>query len=87
MAVTGELWICDLIPEFLTNALVFLSPLQATGAVATGTLQTITNHLHDFLIFIQSDCHFGHTPFCFNYSIHVNPRKSHLVLDKANCLC
>ena len=55
MAVSGEVGILNLLAEFLTNALVLLCPFQTAGAVSTGALETLSDHLYHFFIFIQSD--------------------------------
>ena len=57
MTVSFEVGIVDLVPEFLADALVFLRPLQAAGAVSAGTLQALPDHANHFLIVIQSDSH------------------------------
>ena len=57
MAVSLELRVCNLLTEFLANALILLSPLQTAGAVASGTLQTVLHHLNSFLIFVKSNSH------------------------------
>ena len=57
MAVALEIRICDLLPEFFTNTLILLCPLQTARAVTAGTLQSLPNRLNHFFIFIQSDSH------------------------------
>ena len=57
MAVTFEIRVCDLLTEFLANALILLGALKAAGAVTTGPLQTFLNGRHHFLIFIQPNSH------------------------------
>ena len=57
MAVTLEVRISDLLPEFFADALILLCPLQAARAVTAGTLQPVPDHLHHFLIVIKSDRH------------------------------
>ena len=52
MAVTLEIRVCDLLPKFLADALIFLRPLQAAGAVPAGTLQTVPHGFDNILIFI-----------------------------------
>jgi hypothetical protein len=62
MAVPLKIRILDLGAEFCANALVFLGALQATRAIATGALQTLTDRIYHLFILVQSDCH-GNTPF------------------------
>ena len=57
MAVALELRISDLLAEFLANALILFRSFQPTGAVTTGTLETLADCIYHFLIFIQSDSH------------------------------
>ena len=52
MAIALEIGVCDLLPEFLADALIFLCPLQAAGAIATGSLQALPDGLYHFLILI-----------------------------------
>ena len=52
MAVALEIGICDLLPEFLANALVLLGALESAGTIAAGTLQALPDGLHNFLILI-----------------------------------
>ena len=68
MAVALEIGVCDLLTEFFTNALILLGALQAAGAIATGTLQAILDHLHDFFIFVKLNCHKTIAPFSFYYT-------------------
>ena len=65
MAVTLEIGIGDLLPEFLADALVLLRPFQAAGAVSAGALETVLDHLDHFLVVIQSDSH-NLSPFKFS---------------------
>ena len=57
MAVTLEIRIRDLLPEFLANALVILAPFQTAGTVTAGALQALLDGCHHFLIFVQTNCH------------------------------
>ena len=57
MAVAGEIRVCDLLPEFLANALIFLGTLQPAGAIATGACQAFLDSLDHFLIFVKTYCH------------------------------
>ena len=52
MAISLELGIGNLIPEFLADALVFLCALQTAGTIAAGTLQAFLDRLYHFLIFV-----------------------------------
>ena len=57
MAISLEIGIGDLLPEFLANALIFLGALQSAGAIAAGAFQAFPDGLHHFLILIESDSH------------------------------
>ena len=57
MAVTLEIGVSDLLPKFLTNALILLSALEAARAISTGTLQAVFYGFYHFCVFIQSDSH------------------------------
>ena len=70
MAVALEIGVCDLLPEFLANALIFLGALESAGAIAAGTLQSVLYGLDNFRIFIESDCH-RKSPFSFYYTLSV----------------
>ena len=78
MAITLEIRVCHLLPELLTNALIFLCPLQAAGAIAAGALQAVPDGLHHFLIFIQTNSHsdlpfpgflYDKTPYPVGYGV------------------
>ena len=60
MAISLEIRVGHLLPEFLANALVFFGSLQTAGAVATGALQTFLDHLDHFLVIVQTYSHGGH---------------------------
>ena len=60
MAKTLEIGVCNLLPEFLADALVFLGPFQTAGAVAAGALQTFLDHLNHFIVIIQTYSHGEH---------------------------
>ena len=60
MAITLEIGVGHLLPEFLANALVFLGSLQTAGTVATGALQTFLDHLDHFFVIVQTYSHGGH---------------------------
>ena len=72
MTVAFEIGVCNLLPEFLADALVVFASLQAAGAVAAGAFQTFPNRLNHFLIFIEPYSH-GITPFFFHYTTVVKP--------------
>ena len=57
MAVTLEIRIRDLLPEFLTDAFILFAPLKAARAITTGTLQTFLDGLDHFLILIEPNSH------------------------------
>ena len=57
MTETLEIGVFHLLPELLADALVFLGPLQAAGAVSAGALQTLPDHSHHFLVIVQPNSH------------------------------
>ena len=57
MAKTLEIRVGNLIPELLTDALIFLGTFQTARAITTGALETIFNHLYHFLVIVKSDSH------------------------------
>ena len=63
MAIALEIRVCDLLPEFLTDALIVLRPLQPTGAVASRALQTFPNGFYQFLVVIEPNRHHPTLPF------------------------
>ena len=60
MAISLEIGVSHLFPEFLANALVFLGSLQTAGAVTTGALQAFLDHLDHFLVIVQTYSHGVH---------------------------
>ena len=52
MAIAFEIGICDLLTEFLADALILLGALETAGAIAAGALQTLPDGSDNFLIFI-----------------------------------
>ena len=60
MAITLEIGVSHLLPEFLADALVFLGPLQTAGAVTIGALQAFLDHLDHFLVIVQTYSHGVH---------------------------
>jgi hypothetical protein len=52
VTISLKIRVCDLLPEFLADALIFLCPLQAAGAITTGSLQALPDGLYHFLILI-----------------------------------
>ena len=71
MAIAFEIGVCDLLPELLADALVFLGALKPAGAIAAGTLQSVLYRLDDFLVLVEFDSH-GNSPFFFYYTASVN---------------
>ena len=67
MAVTFKVRVGDLLAEFFTDALVLLAALQPAGTVTAGTLQSISDYLYHFLIFIEPYCH-NNTSFRLHYT-------------------
>ena len=67
MAVSFEIRIRDLLPEFLADTLVFFGALESAGTITAGALKTILYSLDHFCIFIESDSH-GESPFSFYYT-------------------
>ena len=74
MAETMIVRIRNLLPELFADALILLHPLQTTGAIASGTLQTVFDHLYHFLIFIQPNCHTAFPPFQGKLQINIKIR-------------
>ena len=60
MAIALEIGVSHLLPEFLANALVFLSSFQTAGAVTAGALQAFLDHLDHFLVIVQTYSHGVH---------------------------
>ena len=60
MAVTLEVGICDLLPEFFADALVFFGSCQTAGAVTAGALQSFLDRLYHFFVFVQPNSHGSH---------------------------
>ena len=69
MTVSLVIGIRNLLPEFLADALIFFCAFQSAGTVAAGALQTVFDHLHHFLIFVEPNCHKSALPFPFLFSI------------------
>ena len=67
VAIALEIRVCDLLPEFLTDALIVLRPLQPTGAVASRALQTFPNGFYQFLVVIEPNRHHPTLPFREHY--------------------
>ena len=57
MAVALEVRVCDLLTEFLADALVILRAFQTAGAITAGALQTFPDSLYHLLILIQPNSH------------------------------
>ena len=57
MAVALKIRVGNLLPKFLTDALIVLGAIQSAGAVAAGTLQTFPDGTHHLFILIESNCH------------------------------
>ena len=57
MAVSLEIGVCDLLTEFLANALILFGTLESAGTITSGTLQAILHGFDCFCIFIESDSH------------------------------
>ena len=64
VAVTLKIGVRNLLPEFLTNALIILGTVQPAGAIAAGALQAVPDGLDHFFVFIEPNCH-GVTSFPF----------------------
>ena len=61
MAVTLEVRIRDLFPEFLAYALIFLGALQAAGTVTAGAHQAFLDGSNHFLILVEPNSHAKHS--------------------------
>ena len=69
VAIAFVLWIRNLLPKLLTDALVFLGGAHPAGAVAafgSQTLLDLTNHIY---ILIKSNCHYDIAPLCQSFPI------------------
>ena len=66
MAVSLEIGIGDLRPEFGANALVIFGAIHTAGTITAGTLETFFNGFHHLLVFVQTDSH-SNTSFPYYY--------------------
>ena len=57
MAVTLEIRVRNLIPEFPADTPVLLRVLQTAGTVTTGSFQSVPDGLHHLLILIEPNSH------------------------------
>ena len=57
MTKSPVLRIGDLLPKFLTNALIFFTAFHPARAIAAGPFQAFPYHLYHFLILVKSDSH------------------------------
>ena len=62
MAVPFIAGICDLVTEFLADALIILGTLQSAGTVSPCFFQALPDRPDHFLIFIQPNCHLTFPP-------------------------
>ena len=58
MAEALKLGICDLVAEFLADALIFLGLFKAAWTVSAALLQTLLYGCDDFFIFVKGDSRF-----------------------------
>ena len=64
MTVSLKFRVCDLLAEFLADALILFCSLQTARAVTAGTPQAFFDGSNDLLIVIQSHCHSTHFLSC-----------------------
>jgi hypothetical protein len=77
--------ICDLFTKFLADTLIFLTAFQSARTVTAGTLQAIFDHLYNFFVFIESDCHgFYSFFFLLYYTRSVKRKQIKTPIDSAN---
>jgi len=57
MTVALKVWVCNLLPEFLAYAFVFLCPLQPARAVPACLLQALPYGAYHFFILVQPYSH------------------------------
>ena len=57
MAVTFKIRICDLLPEFLADALILFRTLKSAGAVTAGALQAFLDGGNHFFVFVEPNSH------------------------------
>ena len=65
MAVAFKGRIGDLLPEFLTDAAIFLGMLEPAGTVAPGALQAFPDGFYQFRVRVESNSHGSQTFFRF----------------------
>ena len=72
MAITGEIGVGDLLPKLLADALIFLRPLQTTGAITAGAGQAFFDSGNHFFIIVQAYCHkITSLPFYYNGIVNI----------------
>lgn len=77
MTIAFEVGICHLLAKFTADALIVLGLLQSARAVAVLFTESLADHAHDLLVFIQTDRHaFPHMVnfVPFGVSMRVTPR-------------
>lgn len=57
VAESFEVFVCDLVAEFLANTLRFGGPFQAAGAISPRALQSLFDGADDFFVGIEYDVH------------------------------
>ena len=62
MAIPPVIGIGDLVPKFLTDALILLRPFRTAGTIPACPFQAFPDGLYHFLVFIQPNSHII-TPF------------------------
>ena len=63
MTITLKVRVGNLLPKFLTNALIILGMFHSAGAITTRAFEALFDYFDHFLIFIELNCHKNHS-FC-----------------------
>ena len=88
MAVSFEIRIRNLLPEFLADALIIFAALQTAWAIATSPLQPLFDSLNHFFIIIESNCHNAHIlSFAILYDKLFCCQGLYFSLDKGDGVC
>lgn len=67
MTIAFEIWVGDLLTEFLANAFILFRPLQATGTIAACASEPFFDSFDHFLILVESYCQSDHILFLSLY--------------------
>ena len=70
MAISFELWVCNLLAKFLADTFVLFGLCQTAGTIPTLGFQALFDLTDNFLILVKTHSHRGH-PFRFSICICV----------------